>query len=343
MREIPDVLMFTDGTMVNTPGDWRRRREEIKEILQENEYGKMPPPPDTLKWEMIEERTGYCGGKAVLRRILITVGVRGKEADFPFCEVIPAGLKKPMGFLHINFRNDVPDEYMPTEEIVDGGFAVCSFGYQDVTADNGDFTDGIASLFFEGQQRAEDDPGKIALWAWAAMRVMDVICEQGEIDRSRVAVVGHSRLGKTALLASAMDERFALAISNDSGCSGAAVTRGKVGERVKHITDSFPFWFCPRYRRFSGREEEMPFEQHWLTALTAPRPLYVASASQDEWADPEAELLCCRLTSPVYELLGRKGFEEGGRIGYHRREGGHWLSRYDWQKFMEFRKRNENA
>jgi hypothetical protein len=186
------------------------------------------------------------------------------------------------------------------------------------------------------------------MWAWAASRVMDYLQTLEGIDGKRIAVIGHSRLGKTALWCAAQDERFAMGISNDSGCSGAAITRDKKGEHIKDITRSFKYWFCENYLKYVDNEEALPFDQHFLLSAIAPRPVYVCSALEDEWADPQSEFLSCVASSCVYELLGVKGLIAGdeypepgtslheGSIGYHLREGTHYLSRYAWQRFMEY-------
>ena len=166
--------------------------------------------------------------------------------------------------------------------------------YNDVTRDTEDnFESGIAKMY--PRRNDGTDWGKIGMWAFAASRMMDYIQTLPEIDRQRVYVAGHSRLGKTAIWCGVQDERFAGVVSNDSGCSGAAVTRGKKGEHVVHITKNFPFWFCKNYQKYIENEENMPFDQHQLLALVAPRPLCVGSATEDEWADPQSEQMAARL------------------------------------------------
>lgn len=218
---------------------------------------------------------------------------------------------------------------------------------EDVTADNNDFCDGIAGVLYRGE-RKESDCGKIAIWSWAASRVMDYCRTLNCLDFSKAAVIGHSRLGKTALLTGMLDERFKFVISNNSGCTGAALSRGKAGEQVERINSEFPFWFAPNYAKYGGREYEMPFDQHYLLAACAPRYVYVGSAAEDIWSDPDSEYLACCAASEVYESLGMSGFVhpdrlpvtgdvlQEGSIGYHLRFGGHYFSREDWKYYFAF-------
>lgn len=345
---LPDALSFSDGRKVTEKEQWGQRRQEMKEIICREEYGLLPSPPRNMRTEILKKDDSFCAGKVSMSKVLLTVELEDGEYSFPIYCAIPKNNRPCPAFLHINFRDAVPDAYMPTEEICDNGFAVVSFCYKDVTSDDGDFSDGLAGVIYKSTKRESDSPGKIAMWAWASMRVMDYMQTLDGIDKHNIAVVGHSRLGKTALLAGALDERFAFVISNDSGCSGAALSRGKTGETIKNICNSFPYWFCENYQNYVDREENLPFDQHFLLSLTAPRKLYVASAQDDSWADPESEFLSCVAAGSVYEFLGETGIScpdrlpqadesmHDGSIGYHMRKGEHYLSRYDWQKFMEY-------
>lgn len=325
-------------------------REQMLDILQREEYGYLPPRPESMTWTVQPKYIrNFCAGKATVEKVTLTCMLRGGAVSFPCYCAIPTTPGKHPFFIHINFRPDVPDRYMPTEEIIDNGFAVLSFCYEDVTSDDGNMTDGMAGILFPDGVRSDTDPGKIAMWAWASHRVLDYAYTLSDrLDLDRAAVCGHSRLGKTALLAAATDRRFRFAYSNDSGCSGAAITRDKVGEHVSDIWRRFPFWFCKNYGKYAEREDEMPFDQHFLIAAIAPGYVLVGSASNDSWADPDSELLACAAASPAYEQLGLQGFvcEDRlpriddvyleGRIGYHLREGLHYFSRTDWQRLIKF-------
>ena len=240
---------------------------------------------------------------------------------------------------------------MPAEEMVDSGFAYLSFYFKNVTSDDADMTDGLAGILFKDGQRGETDAGKIALWAWAAHRVMDYAQTIPVLDAEKSIVCGHSRLGKTALLAGATDERFSIVYSNNSGCSGAALFKNKEREDIEKITEHFPYWFCRNFLKYSGRDNEMPFDQHYLTACIAPRRVYVASAEADTWAGPVNEFLNCAAVSAYYENMGVRGFvcDDGlpkplalfhtGNIAYHIREGEHRFGYEDWQYLLSYAKK----
>ena len=304
---VPELLKSKNGKKISSVADFEKRREEIKDILQYNEYGYIPEAPEHLKVRILSEDYRFSAGKGCLQSLEFTVTVNGEDFVFPVSAVIPVKEGVYPAFLHINFRPDVPDKYMPSEEILDSGFAVFSFCYKDITSDDDNFKDKIASYFIKGK-RELSSPGKIAMWAWAAMRVMDYIQTLDYIDKDNIAVCGHSRLGKTALVTGGFDERFKYVISSNSGCCGASISRGKIGETVTVLSKLGSRWFCPRFPAcYSGREEEMPFDQHFLLALSVPRHILVGSAAEDTWADPHSEFYSLALVNEAYALYGMRG------------------------------------
>ncbi len=355
---LPDVLQYPSPIPSEelTLQLFESRRPAIRSLLASEEYGYLPDFSYTIAYQPGKKRT-FGGGSAEFYSVNITIRTSSASHSYPLYCVIPTQNRPCPAFLHINFRDAVPDSYMPSEEISDHGFACFSFCYHDVTRDNADFTDGLAGLLYPDGKRKPSDPGKISIWAWAAMRAMDYILTLDCIDHQNIGIIGHSRLGKTALWTAANDERFTFCFANESGCSGAALTRG-VADTAEHLQDickTFPYWFCERYQTYAGRETELPFDQHFLLALIAPRRLYVASADADLWTDPASQYRACMAAAHIWDFYGKfpaftgpddypsagASFQEG-HIAYHMRSGDHFLSRRDWLGFMAYFKKHLN-
>lgn len=328
---------------------WPAVRKKYVDILCNEEYGLPLPEPTSLTFEVpapekINRR--FCAGEASKYEVIAHAEINGKSFSFPFTAVIP-NKKGPFPFIiHNDFEYLVPSKYLPVEEMVNNGFAVFELCYQNVTSDNDDYTNGLSGLVYpDGVRKNANDPGKIMMWAWANMRVMDYAMQHPLLDHNHGAIAGHSRLGKTSLVTGMLDKRFQYVISNDSGCSGTAITRGKVGEQISHITSRFPYWFCENYKKYVDHND-LTFDQHMLLATVAPRTVLIGSAVEDTWADPDSEYLSCVAASSAWENLGETGFVapdrlpvpgadfHQGNICYHLRDGLHYFSRRDWLVYM---------
>jgi pimeloyl-ACP methyl ester carboxylesterase len=348
------------GQPVKTPEQWRARRAEIVELFCQHVFGRVPETAYTTTWKVESTDTAAMGGAATLKLVRISVATQQGSLAFRLILFVPNKRSAPApsfllicnrGTENIDPTRRQRSEFWPAELLIEGGFAAAAFHNAEIDPDQDDgFHDGIHPLLDGHKPRTDDSWATIAAWAWGASRAMDYLVRDADLDQRQVAVIGHSRGGKTALWAGAQDERFALVVSNDSGCTGAALSRGKAGETVKMINASFPHWFCANYKRFNDREDQLPLDQHLLVAAIAPRAVYVASASEDRHADPQAEYRSWRLASAAWQLLGDTGAVPAeppavgsplhlGRMGYHLREGGHDLKAYDWREFMAFAKR----
>ncbi len=348
-RNLPKLLESEDGSKVETIAQWENRRKEIREILDNFLIGNVPylRPKTTGQIERTDEHA--VAGKATYHYVTIKIDTVSGFFQFPVHMILPKHVKKPPMFVYLSFEPTLHNEFCPVEEIIDRGYGVVSLYYQDVAPDTESrFLSGLARL---APGNSYDSWGTIGMWAWAGSRVMDYLeTLDFIIDIRRIAIVGHSRLGKTSLWCGAVDNRFSTVITNDSGGAGSALFRGKKGEMIVNLKHgSSKYWYCGNFLDYAKNERELPFDQHYVMALVAPRNLYVCSAKEDEWADPQSEFLGAYAAGEAYELYGLDGlvtpdefpkapshFHEG-QIGYHLRPGTHYLSRYDWNQFMDYR------
>lgn len=363
--ELPDPLIAHDGTVVADAAMWRStRRGELLDLFRTHVYGCAPVGrPENLTFAVTNTVRDAMDGAATLRQVRITYAGPGGAGGLNLTLFVPnaATGRVPCfllicnrGVTNIDPTRRDKSPFWPAEQIVARGYAAAAFWNDDVAPDrNNAFTNGVHALFDPPTGRRDDSWGTLAAWAWGASRALDYLETDPGVDAKRVALVGHSRGGKTAMWAAAEDERFAMSVSNDSGSSGAGLARirGPKAETIKDIVERFPYWFCTNYRQYAGHEDKLPVDQHELAALIAPRLLYIASASEDAWADPEREFLCGKEASPVYALFGLPGLVgeklpapesplHEGRIGYHLRTGKHNLTEYDWKCFMDFADRH---
>jgi hypothetical protein len=352
---LPDALAGPDGKPAATPEDWTARcRPHQFALLEKNVYGRrLPPAPVMVAGEPERADVTLAGGVQATRlQVRLRLGDGPKAPTVDLLVYLPKSERPVPVFLYLNFKGNDAEHAAPA--MLGRGYGMATACYGDIFPDK---PDGRAESVLASLGRAvdgelaPDEPGAIAAWAWGLSRILDWLVRQPEIDATRVIVVGHSRNGKAALWAGASDERFAMVVSNESGCGGAALERRNYGETIADITTRFPHWFCPAFATYAGREAEMPTDQHVLLAMAAPRPLYVASAIDDRWADPRGEFLAAVAAEPVWKLFGLEGLGTAewplvdvpvgsGRIGYHVRTGAHDLLEYDWQRFADFADRN---
>ena len=344
---LPELLVTKDGREIKTAGEWTEiRRPEVLALFKEYMYGKIPGELNISAYRLIEKDDNALGGRAVRKQVVLEFCNSGRKLEVYLLLFIPKGLGKVPVFVGYNFHgnhtvSDDPNIFVTqswvsnspgfgivnhrsTEEsrgmlknrwdlgmIIDSGYGLVTLYYGDVDPDRDDFTDGVHPMLYkEGQNRPlPDEWGSISAWAWGLSRVMDYLEDDDDVDHDRVIVMGHSRLGKTALWAGALDQRFAIVISNNSGCGGAALSRRRFGERLGHMNRGYPHWLCDNCSKFDWDEDALPVDQHMLIALMAPRPVYIASAEDNSRADPKGEYLSGHHATPVYELFGRKGLK----------------------------------
>ena len=360
--DLPDPLVFENGTPVNSAAQWEERRAELLQLFNEHVYGSVPSQVSNEIFPKVRKEIEFLDGKATLKEIRIHFA----KPDGPHMDLllVSPGPDAP-AFLGYNFGGNhtvhpsteisLPESWMrnsrtegavvdnkpteigrgtstrwPLKRFVERGFALATIYYGDVDPDFDDgFENGVHSHF--GKPK-ETEWGSIGTWAWALSRALDYLEKDPLCNAKRVAVFGHSRLGKTSLWAGANDPRFTMVISNNSGCGGAALSRRRFGERVARINTSFPHWFNDRFPTYNDKEKSLPVDQHQLIALIAPRPVHIASATEDRWADPKGEYLAGYHAAPVYQLLGKQGL--GKEIRYHLRTGKHDVTDFDWEQYM---------
>ena len=348
---LPEVV--ADGA---TPASWAGRRAETLALFRDHVYGSALPPPDRLRFDVLEEDPAALGGAATLRRVAVHSEHGGRRHRFDVALLLPNGRGGPAPvFLLLNHRDPSfadparpgASPFWPAGDLVRRGYGAAVVQTDALAPDDSvRYRSGVLRLLGQDPP-APSAPGALAAWAWGASRALDYLETVSGVDAGRVAVVGHSRGGKAALWAAAQDDRVALVVSNESGAGGAALSRRAYGETVGQITGSFPHWFAPAFAAYAGREGALPVDQHQLLALVAPRAVYVASADEDLWADPRGEFLSLARASPAFALYSDPAVDSGdmpdldapavwGRRGYHVRSGGHDLTAADWDHFADF-------
>ena len=379
---LPDPLRKNDGTQVSSAAEWmNRRRAEILNLFKQEEYGEILPRPDSMSFKILSVHADALDNTAVRKEIRLEFAMRnGKTFSFTMLLYLPKHAAAPVpAFLGLNFKGNhntteetdvTPTGYLfPGKlaeegrgvqsarwcfrEVIKRGYAAATVCYHDIYPDRTESVqDSVFRLFYDEKDYGEI-PRKysvIGAWAWGLSRALDYLESESAVDASRVAVHGHSRLGKTALWAGAVDRRFAMVIGNDSGCGGGALHKRKFGENLSqhfdaHVQNGVPIWFVDACRKYIWHEEQMPFDQHELLALIAPRPLCIGTATLDINADPYGEFLACKNASPVYRLFGSEEFTGtempkpdtwiSGDISFHYRTGRHDQTPWDWARYLD--------
>jgi hypothetical protein len=384
---LPDPLVMLDGRRVTSRAQWvKERRPELQALFQHYMYGAIPPRPTHLDAKVLGEYGDFLGGKATLKLVTLETGP-GNAPRIDLMLIVPNNRRHPAPvFLAMDFCGNhaltddprVPLAHSwlsdsckgcsnhlatdaargtqaanwPLAEIVQRGYALATFYSGDIDSDRADVSNGIYAWLAEGYP-ARNNPtnrGTIAAWAWGFHRCVDYLVTDRAFDANHIAAVGHSRNGKTALLAAAFDERIAIAFPHQAGCGGSAPSRGKTGESVKRINDHFPHWFNAQFKQFNDEPERLPFDQNCLVALCAPRPVLFSNAEDDQWSNPAGQFEVLQAADPVYRLLGVEGLTANkpapsrqlvdSRLGYYIREGKHSMTSDDWEIFLAFADRH---
>lgn len=358
---LPDPFVSEKGKQIRSVEDWEKvRRPEIFRLFESEVYGQLPMDFDAISFEVVKENRNQFPEVADLEEVNITVSRKGKVHTMRINFFLPKNQKGPFPVvLVINYLPKytdgklVDEAFWPVRELISRGFATASFHAETVAPDNSEtYQNGIISTLYPEQIGQPNGLKAFGAWGWAAMRAMDYFEQHPRINSKKSVLVGHSRTGKTALWTSANDPRWAITYANESGCGGAALSQRKFGETVEAINTRFPYWFADNFRKYNGKEESLPLDQHLLPGLIAPRAVYYSSAREDRWADPKGEYLGLQLGSRVAaEIYGKKAvFEKEFEaldgpvhlesVGYHIREGKHDLTWEDWRIFLEFVEKN---
>ena len=382
---LPDPLVMFNGRRVATKEEWtQQRRPELKALFEHYMYGTMLSKPH-VRFALDNVDKNFLNGKATKKEITVSFGSDPKTPRLHLMLIVPNGKPRSLDsgtgargfpvFLGLNFYGNhtvvtdtnvaLPAAWLPdgapgavdhhatekgrgaqaegwaVEQTIDRGYAFATFYHGDIEPDRPNAPDGMRAYL-----RLGEDVGTLAIWAWGMSRAVDYLVTDKDIDPKRIAAVGHSRNGKAVLLAAAFDERIALTIPLQAGCGGTAPSRGKIGESVKVINEHFPHWFNAEFKKFNEQPDRLPFDQHCLVALMAPRPVLFAAATEDTWANPAGQFEVLQAADPVYRFLGVDGLDAkqmpevnqlvGNRLGYFIRPGKHSMTRGDWKVFLDF-------
>ncbi len=352
-----DVASSGDGVPIETVAQWHQRRQELLDLFRREVFGVEPPRPDDLSFRVVDTDARAIDGRATWKRVAITVRLQGQPFTFHLKLFVPNQRETPAPvFLVLNHRDaSITDptrsetgDYWPVEYAIDRGYAIAAIDVSlEVDPDQADATTGIREFYRTHHSEAEAFTWRaISAWGWAASRAVDYFEIDDDVAEDKVAIVGHSRSGKASLWAGARDRRFALVIPNNAGDAGPSIARRRLGNTIEVMTGRNPHWFVPRYAEYAGVESSMPFDQHMLVALVAPRGYHGGDGAEDLWHDPRGAWLSLVEASKVWALHGvTRPLEDQmplvndllirGPIAYHIRSGGHGLRLYDWKLYLD--------
>ena len=381
---LPDPLVRADGKRITSSQQWLQyQRSVMLKLFADNVYGRMPGKPKNMWFKVYSIDSNALQGKAIRKQVTIFFNSTASAPSMDLLLYLPRSAKKPVPvFIGLNFYGNqtihadsgihlstrwvMNDEKLglvnnvatgasrgkdaskwAVEEVINRGYGLATAYYGDLEPDHPDgWKTGVRTTMKRELSINENEWGAIGAWAWGLSRIMDYLETDAAVDAKKVVITGHSRLGKACLWAAANDQRFAIVVSNNSGEGGAALSKRWFGETIEKINTSFPHWFVAAYKQYNKHPELLPVDQHILLALIAPRPLYVASAAEDLWADPKGEFLSAKNAEPVYALFGKRGLgvtempavdqPVGETIRYHIRTGKHDFTLYDWQQYLDF-------
>jgi hypothetical protein len=380
---LPDPLMMRDGKKVVSIEQWDNiQRPWLYHLFEENVYGRFPVNNINFSYSLMGIDSNAMEGKAIRKMVTVYFNEnQDPQNSISLLMYLPKNVSKPVPvFLGMNFygnhsvtiEKDIPisgkyridgkgivnhratdssrgsqAHQWQIEEILSHGYGLVTFFCGDAEEDNPEgWKTGIRTTLQNQLKIRPEEWSAIGAWAWALGRAMDYLEQDKSVNARKVALIGHSRLGKAALWAAACDKRFSIIISNESGEGGAALSKRWYGETVAIINEKFPHWFCSNYKKYNDNTAALPIDQHMLLSLMAPRPLYVASAMGDQWSDPKGEFLSAVNAGPVYLLFKKEGIGTnempplnqpvGNTIRYHIRDGQHDVLLYDWKQYLSF-------
>lgn len=384
VNPIPDPLIFNNGKKVESLNEWPARRKEILAIMTQEMYGIIPGKPERIHFEVFDHDKNALNGRATRKQVTVHILEKNEEAKFDLLIYIPNQAKRPVpAILGINFVGNqsihidpgikltntwVENSRMfpcgvdgkatdacrganasmwPVDSILNAGFALVTMYREEIASDRKElmFQTGVHKLYPDLQNR-DDNFSTMSAWAWSMSRALDYLESDEDIDPKKVMAFGFSRLGKAALWAAATDQRFAGVLSNESGAGGGKQFRRGVGESITRLNTVFPHWYAKSFRKYMDKDTELPFDQHFVMALIAPRPVYLGTAREDKQADPEGEFATAIASHPVYKFLATKGFPFTsfpalneplfGQVGFHIRPGAHDVQNFDWKQYLNF-------